>query len=257
MIYMGNAVATAFAAPIGAYVGGVVGWRFVFAALVPLVLVNLVWQVRSLPTMPPRAAIPVTRLFALLKRRNVAFGMVAVMLAFAGSYGTFTYFRPFLETVTGVEANELSLLLLGLGVAGFAGTRFAGAMLQNNRLYALLRWLPFALAGATLGLMLFGYTFWGAVVMMIGWGAVNAAIPVTWSTWLAREINDEPESGGGLMVGSIQMAIMLGGALGGELLDHIGVSAPLMGGVVLLTLSAVVVGNGDRLKKVAKGQENP
>src|SRR4051812_17530096 len=30
LIYMGNAVATAFAAPIGSYFGGIVGWRGVF-----------------------------------------------------------------------------------------------------------------------------------------------------------------------------------------------------------------------------------
>lgn len=57
-IYMGNAIATAFAAPIGAYVGELFGWRVVFGGLVPLVIVNLLWQARSLPSMPPRAAIP-------------------------------------------------------------------------------------------------------------------------------------------------------------------------------------------------------
>jgi len=45
-------------------------------------------------------------------------------------------------------------------------------------------------------------------------GAVNSAIPFCWSNWLAKGINDEPESGGGLMVGAIQLSIMLGGALG-------------------------------------------
>lgn len=33
-IFMGNAVATAFAAPIGAYLGGLFGWRVVFGGLV-------------------------------------------------------------------------------------------------------------------------------------------------------------------------------------------------------------------------------
>lgn len=81
---------------------------------------------------------------------------------------------------------------------------------------------------------------------------LNAAIPVCWSTWLAREINDEPESGGGLMVASIQLAIMLGGAFGGHLLDSIGVAAPLIGGAVLLMLAAWVIGNGQRLQRPAQ-----
>jgi hypothetical protein len=38
---------------------------------------------------------------------------------------------------------------------------------------------------------------------MFAWGALNSAIPVCWSTWLTKGISDEPESGGGLMVGAI------------------------------------------------------
>jgi predicted MFS family arabinose efflux permease len=34
-LYMGNAVATALAAPIGSYLGGVIGWRGVFWVLLP------------------------------------------------------------------------------------------------------------------------------------------------------------------------------------------------------------------------------
>lgn len=251
LIYMGNAVATAFAAPIGAYVGGMLGWRAVFAGLVPLVLANLVWQAKSLPAMPPRAPIPLGRLFGLLKRPHVAVGMIAVMLTFAGAFSTFTYMRPFLEAEMGLGSDALSLLLLGLGMAGFVGTYLAGALLQKNHLYRLLRCLPVALAMLTLGLMELGHLFWGAATMMVGWGALNSAIPVCWSTWLAKEISDEPESGGGLMVAAIQLAIMMGGAFGGSLLDHLNVSGPLIGGAILLVLSALVVGNGTRLATVA------
>lgn len=251
-IYMGNAIATAFAAPIGAYVGELFGWRVVFGGLVPLVIVNLLWQARSLPSMPPRAAIPVTRLFGLLKRRYVALGMLSTMLTFAGAFGAFTYFRPFLEAEMAVSPSQLSLLLLGLGLAGFAGTHFAGAMLHRQRLYPLLRYLPLALAAVTLAMMEAGHLFWAVAAMMVGWGALNAAIPVCWSTWLAREIDDEPESGGGLLVASIQLAIMMGGALGGQLLDHANASAPLVGGAVLLILSVLVIGNGTRIRRPAQ-----
>jgi predicted MFS family arabinose efflux permease len=43
------------------------------------------------------------------------------MFTFAGAFATFTYLRPFLETYTRVSLPQLSLLLLGLGLAGFPG----------------------------------------------------------------------------------------------------------------------------------------
>lgn len=248
VMYMGNALATAFAAPIGSYMGGLIGWRGVFWALAPIVALNVVWQWISLPAMPPQAASPAGKVLGLLKRRNVACAMLGVMLTFAGAFATFTYLRPFLETYTGVTVPQLSLLLLGLGAAGFAGTSGATALTARH-LYTMLRFLPLALGTVTVALLAAGHVLWLVAITMIAWGALNAAIPVAWFTWLSKEVSDEPESGGGLIVAAIQLAIMLGAALGGLLLDHLSIAATLLGGAALLVLASLTVGNGNRIKR--------
>jgi predicted MFS family arabinose efflux permease len=241
IVYTGNAVATAFAAPLGSFFGGLIGWRGVFWALVPLVAVNLVWQWSSLPALPSKTSTPVSNLFRLLKRPKVATGMIGVSLTFAGAFATFTYLRPFLESVTHVDITPLSLLLLGLGAAGFIGTYAAGRLL-TRRLHSLLWQLPVALAAVTVALVITGRNISAVAALMILWGAINSAIPVAWSAWLAKEISDEPESGGGLMVAVIQLSIMLGAAIGGWWLDHWSISATFIFGVALLFSAAAVVG---------------
>lgn len=248
VLYTGNAIATAFAAPIGSYMGAVIGWRGAFLVLAPIVAVNFAWQWISLPSMPPQPAKPAGSLIGLLKRRHVAIAMLGVMLTFAGAFAAFTYFRPFLETITRVTVPQLSMLLLGLGVAGFAGTYFATALLGRH-LYPMLRWLPLALAAVTVAMVLVGPVLWAVAVTMIAWGALNSALPVAWSTWLSRAISDEPDSGGGLLVAAIQLAIMLGAALGGLLLDRMSIAATLIGGAAFLVLASLVVGNGDRVSQ--------
>ena len=136
------------------------GWRGVFWALAPIAVVNLIWQWMSPPAMPPQRINSVGKILELLKRRNVAFAMLGVMFTFAGAFATFTYLRPFLETYTRVSLPQLSLLLLGLGLAGFAGTYGASALLGRH-LYSLLSGLPMALAAVTLGLLSTG-TFYGS-----------------------------------------------------------------------------------------------
>lgn len=247
MIYMGNAMATAFAAPIGSYFGGIIGWRGVFWALVPITLANLIWQWISLPTMTPEAPNPVGKLIALLKRKNVAFAMLGVMFTFAGAFAAFTYLRPFLEIYTRVSVPQLSLLLLGLGGAGFIGTYGASALLGKH-LYSLLSGLPAVLGTVTLAIVALRHEMWPVGLMLVLWGTLNSAIPVCWSTWLSKGISDEPESGGGLMVGAIQLSIMTGGALGGLLLDHFSAAATFIGGAILLAIGSLIVGNGHRLK---------
>ncbi|NYE26482.1 MFS transporter [Pigmentiphaga litoralis] len=247
LLYTGNAVAAAFAAPIGSYVGGLIGWRGVFWAMTPFVVANLIWQWASLPSLPPQAATPVRKVLGLLKRPHVAFAMLGVMLTFAGAFASFTYFRPFLETTTGVTVTQLSLLLLCLGAAGFLGT-YSASMLIGRHLYALMRWLPLALAAVTLAMLVAGHWLWAVGGLMVAWGTLNSAIPVCWSTWLSKGVADDPESGGGLMVAAIQLAIMLGGGLGGLLLDGMSITATFVGSAVLLVAASVSVGNGKRIR---------
>ncbi len=246
-VYMGNALATAFAAPIGSYLGGIIGWRGVFWALAPFGAITMLWQWNSLPAMPAQAANPVSKLLGLLKRRNVALAIIAVMLTFAGAFTAFTYLRPFLEMRTHVTLAELSLLLLGLGSAGFVGTSAASALAKRH-LYLMLGLLPILLAGATAWMLVTEHILWSVGLAMIAWGIINSAIPVCWSTWLSQGVQDEPESGGGLLVGAIQLSIMSGGAIGGYLLDSTSITGTFLAACIFLLLSAWVVGNGSRLR---------
>jgi predicted MFS family arabinose efflux permease len=243
VLYLGNAVATAVAAPIGSYLGGVIGWRGVFWALVPLTVLSLVWQWISLPSMPPQKAVPIGRVLTLLGRRHVQSAMVAVMLTFGGAFATFTYLRPFLETYTHASLTQLSLLLLGLGAAGFLGT-YSAAALVGRHLHAMVRGLPLALGAVTLAMLAAGHLVWAVAVAMMAWGTLNSAIPVAWFSWLTVGVKDEPEAAGGLMVAGIQLAIMLGAAFGGLLLDHFSVAATFVGGAALLMLAPLAASTG-------------
>lgn len=48
----GNALATVIAAPLGSWLGVVIGWRGAFFCLAPIALFAFIWQWRSLPAMP-------------------------------------------------------------------------------------------------------------------------------------------------------------------------------------------------------------
>lgn len=251
IMYTGNAVATAFAAPIGSYFGGLIGWRGVFWLLVPLVVINLLWMALCLPSMRSQAR-PHSA-FRLMRRPNVAIAIMGVTLTFAGAFSAFTYFRPFLETRPQVDLPQLSALLLALGLAGFVGTT-AVSLLLHRHLYRMLRWLPLVLGVITLALLAVEHHFWSVALMLILWGALNSAIPVAWSAWITQGIADSPESGGGLMVAAIQLAITLGAAVGGWLLDSLSISATFMGSALLLAAASLVVGNGRRLRPAMLGQ---
>ena len=235
----GNALATVIAAPLGSYLGSVIGWRGAFYCLVPVALVALVWQWVSLPTMPSANGSAPANAFRLLQRRAVALGMAACGAFFMGQFALFTYIRPFLETVTHVQVSTLSLILLVIGLAGFIGTAVIGAFLKRG-LYRTLIAIPLLMAIIALALIPLGAWATGVAILFGLWGLMATAAPVGWWSWIAQELPRDAEAGGGLMVAVVQLAIAIGSTAGGVLFDHAGYQATFVMSAAMLLLSALL-----------------
>ena len=248
LMYGGQAIAAAFAAPVGSYLGGLFGWRDVFWALTPIVAINLIWHVVALPSLPARRKQDFRAMLDLLKRRYFLRGLTACMLSWGSAFTMFTYLRPFLEKVTGVDVTTLSVLLLLLGCAGFIGTWAAGRFLKGN-VASFLKLPALVMGTATAGLLLFGSSAIAAALCMIVWGAMNTMFSVIWMTWMSQNADDAPEAAGSLMVAAIQASILLGAIVGGLLLDGISIQATFIGSLVLAVLALVLIGNGQRMLK--------
>lgn len=244
----GNALATVIAAPVGAYLGSIVSWRGAFFCLVPVAVIAFVWQWCSLPSMQasPRAARP-GNVFSLLKHPAVALGMAASGVFFMGQFALFTYVRPFLETVTMVDASMLSIILLVIGVAGLAGTALIGKVVKRS-LYGTLIALPLLMALIALALVPFGTSVVAVGVLLGLWGLMATAAPVGWWSWLAQATSENAEAGGGLMVAVVQLSIALGSTAGGLLFDSSGYKSTFIASAVVLLLAAVLAFMTGRVK---------
>jgi predicted MFS family arabinose efflux permease len=238
----GNALATVLAAPLGSYLGAVMGWRAAFFCLVPLAVIAMVWQWISLPSMKvdkQRVSGSVFGIFAALKSRPVAWGMAACGSFFMGQFVLFTYIRPFLERVTRVDAATVSLVLLVIGVAGFAGTMLIGRFLGKG-LYRTLVTIP-ALMAVIAALLVPSGGWIAAVVVLLGlWGLLSTAAPVGWWSWLAEAMPHDAEAGGGLMVAVVQTSIAIGSTLGGVLFDSAGYGGTFILSAAVLSAAGVL-----------------
>lgn len=235
----GNALATVVAAPLGSFLGALVGWRMAFFAVVPVAAIALCWKLLSLPTLKAERTQYRANPFSLLKRTTVALGMAASSLFFMGQFSLYTYLRPFLESVTQVDAATLSLLLLVVGVAGFIGTALIGSFLKND-VYRPLALISVVMAAIAVALTLLGSSLMSTALLLGIWGLMGTAAPVGWWTWLARSLPHDAEAGGGLLVAVVQMAIMLGATLGGLLFDALGYCATFEMSAALLLCSALL-----------------
>ncbi|HGY3147994.1 MFS transporter [Morganella morganii] len=237
----GNALATVVAAPLGSWLGSVVGWRGAFFCMVPVAIIAFVWQLLSLPSMSvTRQAAASRNVFTLFRRRVVTLGMLGVGIFFMGQFTLFTYIRPFLETVTRVDAATVTLVLLVIGVAGFIGTTLIGRVLKRG-FYPTLMAIPVLMAITALALIAFGSQV-AIVTALLGlWGLISTAAPVGWWAWVPRTFPQNAEAGGGLMVAMVQLSIALGSTVGGLLFDHHGYQSTFLASAAMLIIATVLI----------------
>jgi predicted MFS family arabinose efflux permease len=233
----GNALATVIAAPLGSFLGSIIGWRGAFFCVVPVAIVVFVWQLFSLPSMKAENKAGLADVFKLLNRPVVALGMAGVSLFFMGQFSLFTYLRPFLETVTRIDVSILSLVLLMMGTAGFVGTLLIGNFLKDG-LYRTVIVIPVVMAVIGVALIAFGSSFAVTSALLVLWGLLATSAPVGWWTWLSRVLPNDAEAGGGLMVAVVQLAITLGAVVGGLLFDMSGHQSTFTVSAVILLIAA-------------------
>lgn len=239
MLQGGTALAAVVAAPLGSFLGGLIGWRGAFIIVVPLGIAAFVWQLLVIPRLPPQRLVSAGAMLGLLGKPIVAMGMAATTLAFMGQFALSTYLRPYLENVTALDVNALSLVLLGVGIGGLAGTSIIGFVLRTH-LRAVVIGFPLIMAGLAVLLILFGHIGIAVAALLMIWGLFSTPIPVAWGTWMTRVIPDELEAGGGLQVALIQFAITFGAFIGGLLYDAAGWQFSFLFAVALLAASAAL-----------------
>lgn len=247
VIFGGVSAASVCAAPIGAFLGDLWGWRAAFQIAAGLGAVSGLLLLLTLPSLPANATLKLSSFAQALKRPGVAMGATVGLLVLAGQFSGYTFIRPFLEQAPQFDAGAITWTLLAFGIGGFFGNVAGGTVAARSPSVAVG---GFALASAAVVLVL---AMWGAfpAVALVGtalWGFTMGAFPVAITTWNLRSAPDLAESVGATMASIFQLSIALGSIIGGLLIDRTGPAgvlaysgvAVLAGALVMLTLGRKV-----------------
>ncbi|AXA76054.1 MFS transporter [Achromobacter xylosoxidans] len=249
IIFSGIAVGTVVAVPLGSYLGGRYGWRSAFVAAAAVGVATLAFQWLTLPRLAPGRTARLRTVLEVLLRPGIAVGMLGCVLVHTGHFALFTYIRPFLETTTGVGADGLALMLLGFGVANFAGTLLAGWLLGHSA-RATLVLMPALVGAAALALALLPASVTGQALLVALWGMAFGGVPVAWSNWVASAVPDQAESAGGMVVASVQSSIA---AAGGAMFSANGIVGVFVAAGILMLLAALLIALRVRIHAPGRG----
>ncbi|MEU4250427.1 MFS transporter [Amycolatopsis sp. NPDC026612] len=241
IINSGVAAATVAAVPLGAWLGGVWGWRGVFLLAAGVAVLAVIAQAATLPSVAAEAASALGAFAAVLRSGVVLAGLFALLLAFGGHFTGFTYVRIAAQGLSGIDSAGFAMLLVVFGVAGLLGTVLSGPVADRAPRAGMLLF-PAVLGAGMLMMYLTGGSFVGLFVAAAVWGFGFGGVPTTVLSWGARTEPVRLEQIGGLIVMVCNIGIALGAVGGGLLVDGVSAGTPLaVGGVAAVVGAAVLV----------------
>jgi predicted MFS family arabinose efflux permease len=220
----GTSIATVVGIPLASVVGDAVGWRATFGGTALLTAVAAVALALALPSVPAHPGAGLRMLRAALRNGRLMAGIACVVLVALGNFAAYPYIRVAIEDV---DPTATTWLLLMWGIGGLVGTLLAGFLARWLRPLAAVA--PVVLS-ASLVLAAFATSVPVLAVAMVLWGLSISMMPVITQLWVTRVEPERAESAMSLQVTAFQVAITVGAALGGALLDGHGVQSLLLVG---------------------------
>ena len=130
-VFLGWSMASVLGLPLGALIGGHLGWRMAFTviALLSVVSAASIWL-----TLPRgiRPAVLTAAAWSRVLRSPVLMGIVSVTaLQGAGQFVLFSYFGPLLKLNFGADPTTLSLMWALFGAFGLVGNMFVSRFIDR------------------------------------------------------------------------------------------------------------------------------
>jgi predicted MFS family arabinose efflux permease len=120
-VFLGWSVASVLGMPMGAWVGGTLGWRTAFGLVALLSVGSAVWLWRALPDGIRPPALSRAAWGETLRSPALMLSVAVTLLYSSGQFVLFSYFAPYFRSTMQASPLQLSLLFFWFGAFGLLG----------------------------------------------------------------------------------------------------------------------------------------
>ncbi|NKY41497.1 MFS transporter [Cellulomonas septica] len=237
----GLTVACAVGVPLSAVVGTAVGWRWAFVGVGVIGLATLAALRAWTPTLPPLPGATVRTELAALRNRRLWIAFGAGAIGFGGMFAVYSYVKPLLTEVTGLDVAVVPLVLALYGVGMTAGTLVGGRLADRSVLGTVVGGMVATIV-VLVAIALVGPYPVPAVAAIVLLGVTSQVLGLSLQTRLMDVSPAAPSLGAALCHSALNLGNAAGAFFGGLVIAAgLGYLAPAWVGAGLTALGLLVV----------------
>lgn len=235
-VFMGVSAGMVLGVPIASFLASTISLQ---ASLLFFVIVSAVVFIATLilfPSMPVTEKLSYGQQVSVMKKGVTWMSIASALLLSSGIFGVYSYFSEYLQNVTQMSGQSISLALAIFGGANIIGTYLAGRLLTTQPVKTVI---TFPLV---LGLVYIIYFFTGEFAyatffVTFAWGLL-AGLGNNMNQFLITSVNREaPDFANGLFVTFANLGTTIGSAVGGLFISTLGTQYVLIVGLISLVLA--------------------
>ncbi|WP_438496049.1 MFS transporter [Paenibacillus sp. IHBB 3054] len=239
-VFIGVSAGMVVGVPIVSFIASAVSVEMAMAFFAFINAVVLMATILFIPSMPVKERLSYGLQVRVLKKSVTWLSIVTVILLNSAVFGVYSYLAEYLNTVTHMSANSISLLLILFGGANMIGNVIAGKLLTRYAKKSIIAF-PFLLGTLYIVFFLFGQFSIPMSIITVIWG-VLAGIGGNFNQyWIMSAAPEAPDFANGLFLTSANLGTTFGAALGGVFISGWGTKYVVWVGILSLLLSVVAI----------------
>lgn len=240
-VFIGISAGMVAGVPIASFIDSALSYEMAMAFFAIVNAFVLVATFIFVPSMPVEERQSYGEQIAVLKRPIIWVSIVAVILLNASVFGVYSYIAEYLETVTQMSPNTISLTLFVFGGANIIGNIVAGRVLTNSPIKSILTF-PLLLSVVYILLFFTGEFAVPMVIITFLWGILAGGIMANINQYLiSSSAPESPDFANGLFISACNVGTTVGSAAGGLLILQMGTRYVVLVGILSVILSVAVI----------------
>ncbi|KGQ30492.1 MFS transporter [Gallibacterium anatis] len=255
MMFTGLTVALVTGVPLGAYIGQHFGWQTTFLAVMSLGVIAFIGALLFVPKnlQQPKPVKLIQQLDVIRSPRLLlVYAMTA--LGYGGTFVLFTFLSPMLQQLSGFNGNDVSLILVGYGIAVALGNTLGGKLADK---LGTIRSLKYIFSVQMLVLFSFYFTAqsaWAVLISTMLLGLTSfATVPPLQLLVVEQAKIDAPQSvdvASGLNIAAFNLGITIGSGIGGQVVAKLGLLDTAWVGAIILAITLLLVSLFNRMQQM-------
>jgi len=238
-VIMGVSAGMIVGVPITTFVASNFGYQYAMLWFSAVTFIALIATILFFPALPGKKQSYGNQI-SVVKTGIFIISILGVIFLNAGMYTSYSYISEFLNTITNIFANELSVVLFIYGVASIAGN-WLGAKLLNSNTNKTVLSFPIIFSILLIGMFMFGSVKIPTILLLALWGLLAGIGNDIAQYWMVSAAPDAPEFANGIFLSMGNVGVTIGTTIAGAVVLTMGVRYIMLAAIAVLIVDLILL----------------